>query len=179
MSVSQQYAEAVHKTQSAWTEAADSWTQNLTSMFGRSPAGPVVPGDPTTFVDQWFDFAEHLLKLNRDYAQQVTGAIQGAARQEFETVGNAVREQFDAGVTASREQADLVQRTVHQQAAEAEKADRAEAKQSRKADYHAAAERYAELTKAQLQDQLADRDLPKTGNVDELRERLIEADLQK
>ena len=32
------------------------------------------------------------------------------------------------------------------------------------------------LTKAELSDQLGQRDLPKTGNVDELVERLVEAD---
>jgi hypothetical protein len=37
-------------------------------------------------------------------------------------------------------------------------------------------ERYEGLTKAELSDQLAERNLPKTGNVDELTERLIEAD---
>jgi hypothetical protein len=39
-----------------------------------------------------------------------------------------------------------------------------------------ARERYEGLTKAELSDQLAARDLPKTGNVDELTKRLIEAD---
>jgi hypothetical protein len=39
-----------------------------------------------------------------------------------------------------------------------------------------ARQRYEGLTKAELSDQLAARDLPKTGNVDELTERLIEAD---
>ena len=37
-------------------------------------------------------------------------------------------------------------------------------------------ERYEGLTKAELSDQLGQRDLPKTGNVDELVERLVEAD---
>jgi hypothetical protein len=39
-----------------------------------------------------------------------------------------------------------------------------------------ARERYAGLTKAELSDQLAQRELPKTGNVDALIERLVEAD---
>ena len=39
-----------------------------------------------------------------------------------------------------------------------------------------ARQRYEGLTKAELSDQLAERDLPKTGNVDELTERLIAAD---
>ncbi len=39
-----------------------------------------------------------------------------------------------------------------------------------------ARERYEGQTKAELSDQLGQRDLPKTGNVDELVERLVEAD---
>jgi hypothetical protein len=39
-----------------------------------------------------------------------------------------------------------------------------------------ARERNAGLTKAELSDQLAQRELPKTGNVDALIERLVEAD---
>ncbi len=39
-----------------------------------------------------------------------------------------------------------------------------------------ARERYEGWTKAELSDQLAGRNLPKTGTVDELTERLIEAD---
>ena len=39
-----------------------------------------------------------------------------------------------------------------------------------------ARERYEGLAKAELSDQLAERGLPKTGNVNELTERLIEAD---
>jgi hypothetical protein len=39
-----------------------------------------------------------------------------------------------------------------------------------------ARQRYEGLTKAELSDLLAQRDLPKTGNVDELVERLVESD---
>jgi len=35
---------------------------------------------------------------------------------------------------------------------------------------------YEDLTKAELGDQLAERGLPKTGNVDDLIERLVNAD---
>ncbi|MEP6560667.1 MAG: SAP domain-containing protein [Nakamurella sp.] len=41
-----------------------------------------------------------------------------------------------------------------------------------------AREPYEDLTKAELADQLAESGLPKTGNVDELIERLVSADSQ-
>jgi hypothetical protein len=77
---------------------------------------------------------------------------------------------------------------VHEQAAKAEQAVREQAeqeraRQARKAEreqarqaHDQARERYEGLTKAELSDQLAERNLPKTGTVDELTERLIEAD---
>ena len=52
----------------------------------------------------------------------------------------------------------------------------AKREQGRKA--HAMArERYEGLTKAELSELLAKRGLPKSGNVDELIERLVEADI--
>ena len=64
-----------------------------------------------------------------------------------------------------REQAEKAEQ---ERAREARKAERQQARQAR--------ERYEGQTKAELSDQLAARDLPKTGNVDELIERLVEAD---
>jgi hypothetical protein len=43
----------------------------------------------------------------------------------------------------------------------------------------AAADRYREMTKVELADELGRRDLVKSGNVDELRERLIADDMQQ
>ena len=63
--------------------------------------------------------------------------------------------------------------------AQAEKAEQERAREARKAERQQARqarERYEGQTKAELSDQLAARDLPKTGNVDELIERLVEAD---
>ncbi len=57
-------------------------------------------------------------------------------------------------------------------AREARKAEREQARHA----HDKARERYEGLTKAELSDQLGQRDLPKTGNVDELVERLVEAD---
>jgi hypothetical protein len=50
-----------------------------------------------------------------------------------------------------------------------------ERRQARQA-HDKARERYEGLTKAELSDQLAKRQLPKSGNLDELIERLAEAD---
>ena len=78
------------------------------------------------------------------------------------------------------EQAAQAEQAVREQA---EKAGQERARQARKTEreqarqaHDQARERYEGLTTAGLSDQLAARDLPKTGNVDELLERLIEDD---
>ena len=52
-----------------------------------------------------------------------------------------------------------------------------EARETEKAVRHTAEERYRDMTKAELSDELAKRELPRTGTVDELRARLVGDDL--
>ena len=88
----------------------------------------------------------------------------GAVCAEFLlSLGAAVRHQADTVGAALRNQADSVAATM-QSAADAVRDQ--------------AAKSYDDLTKAELQDELGSRDLPKTGNVDELRERLVADDLK-
>ena len=69
---------------------------------------------------------------------------------------------------AEREQAE------REQAHAACAVERATGRQARES----ARERYEGLTKAELAEELGQRDLPKTGNIDELIERLVDADTQ-
>jgi hypothetical protein len=71
-----------------------------------------------------------------------------------------------------REQAELAEQAEKEMVREARKAEREQAKHV----HDKTRERYEGLTKAELSDLLVQRDLPKTGNVDELIERLVEAD---
>ena len=82
-----------------------------------------------------------------------------------------------------REQAEVAQHAALKQVAKTEQAERELARRARQAEreqarraHKRARERYEGLTKAELSDQLAKRELPKTGNVDDLIERLVEAD---
>jgi hypothetical protein len=80
-----------------------------------------------------------------------------------------VHEQAAQAEQAVREQAE---KAGQERARQARKTEREQARQA----HDQARERYEGLTKAELSDRLAERDLPKTGNVDELTERLIEDD---
>ena len=73
---------------------------------------------------------------------------------------------------AAREQATAAGQAENELARQARQAEREHARQAHKR----ARTRYEGLSKAELSDMLAQRDLPKTGNIDELIERLVEAD---
>ena len=70
------------------------------------------------------------------------------------------------------EQAEQAEQAQQELAREARRLERAQARQA----HQQARERYEGLTKAELSNLLAKRGLPKTGNVNELIERLVEAD---
>jgi hypothetical protein len=81
------------------------------------------------------------------------------------------------------ERAESFEQTASQQADEADQATKELVREARRMEreharqvHQQARERYEGLTKAELSKQLAQRDLPKTGTVNELIERLVEAD---
>jgi vacuolar-type H+-ATPase subunit H len=83
-----------------------------------------------------------------------------------------VHEQAGKAEQAAREQADKAEEAQKELAREARRTEREQARRA----HDKARERYEGLTKAELSDLLDKRNLPKTGTVDELVERLVEAD---
>ncbi len=162
-----QYINAVRESQETWTGIVESFSDTLQKTF-TLPATSFGVVDPAQAIDQVFDFWGKTLEVQRDVAKQfatVSVEVAEQVRKQAESIGTAVRDQASAAQEAVREQATAAQEAVQEQAAAARAAVREQA-----------AEKYADLTKAELQEELAARDLPKTGNVDELRERLIADD---
>ncbi len=93
-------------------------------------------------------------------------------RERAESAGEVVRERAESFERAASEQAEKAEQAQEELAREARRIERQNARQA----HEKARARYEGLTKAELSDLLAKRDLPKTGNVDELVERLVEAD---
>jgi hypothetical protein len=152
MTIQDQYLETFRQTQETWADVMRSFTNDMQRTFGQ-PSKLFGYVDPNEAIDQVFDFWEKSLEVQRDWAKQFVGASIYA--------GEKVREQAESVGTALREQADNVSATL-QSAADAARAQ--------------AAKSYDSLTKAELQEELGARDLPKTGTVDELRERLVADD---
>ena len=118
-----------------------------------------------------------------DIAREQAENAERAAREQAAKADQAEKELARRARQAEREQAAKAGRAAREQAAKAEQAEQELARRARQAEReqarqaHARARaRYEGLTKAELSDLLAQRDLPKTGNIDELIERLVEAD---
>src|SRR5664280_57685 len=122
-------------------------------------------------VEMWKQSAQMLTEQAGLLSQVPQVDLAPAVERYFEFVQRAVDANRDfalkwatsvnslSGVV--REQAESVGHIVVEQAKRAQEKAR---------------ERYDGLTKAELSDALAERDLPKSGNVDELIERLVDAD---
>ncbi len=159
-STTERYRAAASQSASTVEKIADFWTQGSQKLTDYMPAGlPQV--DLVPIVERYFEFVQRTVDISRDLTikwAESAGMLSGAVREQAESVGGLVREQ------AEQAEKEL--------AREARKAEREQGRH----DHDKARERYEGLTKAELSDQLGQRDLPKTGNVDELVERLVEAD---
>lgn len=155
MTMQEQYVSSVRQAQETWSGVAESFTENLQKSFGQVGTFSVV--DPYEAIDQLFDFWTKTLEVQRDVTKQLIGAtmaVSDKVRSQAESIGAAVREQGESMQQSVRQQVESVQEAAHTQAVK----------------------KYDDLTKVELQEELASRDLPKTGNVDELRERLVADD---
>jgi hypothetical protein len=162
-------------------KTADFWAQGARTLTDRLPGLPQIDLIPA--VERYFDVVQQTVDINRRLTiklAEAAGTLSEMVRDRAESAGNLVREKAESAGDIVRDKAESAERTAREQAEQAEKerareARFAERQQARQA-HDKARERYEGLTKAELSGQLAKRHLPKSGNVDELIERLVEAD---
>jgi len=166
-------------------KVADLWTQGARTLSNQwLPGLPQV--DLVPAVERYFEFVQKTVDISRDVTIKFAEAgnkLSGVARDRVESVGGAVREQAESARDLVHEQASKAEQAARNQAEQAEQAQRELAREARKAErdqarqaHEKARERYEGKTKAELSDLLDRRSLPKTGTVEELIERLVEAD---
>jgi hypothetical protein len=180
-SMTRQYSSATSRARSAVDKTADFWTQGARSLTDRLPGLPQIDLIPA--VERYFDFVQQTVDINRRLTikwAEAAGTLSEMVRDRAESAGNLVREKAESAGDLVRDKAESAERTAREQAEQTEKerareARFAERRQARQA-HDKARERYEGFTKAELSDQLAKRQLPKSGNIDELIERLVEAD---
>ncbi len=199
-SMTRHYSDAASQARNAVDKTADLWTQGAQGLTGLVPRLPQLDLIPA--VERYFDLLQRVVDVNRFLTvkwAEAAGTLTGVARNQAESAADIVREMPASVGHAVHEQAAQAEQAVHEQAVheqaaqaeqavreQAEKAEQAEqerARQARKAEreqarqaHDQARERYDGWFKAELSDELAARDLPKTGTVDELTERLVEDD---
>ena len=180
-SMTRQYSSATSRARSAVDKTADFWAQGARTLTDRLPGLPQIDLIPA--VERYFDLVQQTVDINRRLTikwAEAAGTLSGMVRDRAESAGNLVRDKAESAGDIVRDKAESAERTAREQAEQAEKerareARFAERQQARQA-HDKARKRYEGLTKAELSDQLAKRQLPKSGNVDELIERLVEAD---
>ena len=178
----ERYRAAAGQSASTVEKMADFWTQGSKKLTDYMPAGlPQV--DLVPFVERYFEFVQRTVDISRDLTikwAEAAGTLSEMVRDRAESAGTLVRDKAESAGDIVRDKAESAERTAREQAEQAEKerareARFAERQQARQA-HDKARKRYEGLTKAELSDLLDKRDLPKTGNADELVERLVEAD---
>jgi vacuolar-type H+-ATPase subunit H len=161
---------AASQARTAVEKTAEFWTQGARTLTSFIPGIPQLSLAPT--VERYFDFVQQTVEANRKVAvrwAQVADSFSGTVRDQADTAVQTVREKAEEAGDAAKERAAQAE---HEIVLEARRLDREQAKRA----HQQAREQYEGMTKAELSDLLAKRDLPKTGNVDELIERLVEAD---
>jgi hypothetical protein len=179
-----QYKSAAGRARNAAEKTADFWTQGARTVTDLVPGMPQV--DLVPVVERYFELVQRMVDANRQFAvrcAEAVGTLSGVVREKAESAGDLVREKAEAAGNAVHALAEHAEQAALEQAEQAAQAQKELARRVRQAEreqarqaHKRARERYEGLTKAELSDQLAKRELPKTGNVDELIERLVEAD---
>ena len=178
--VAGQAREATEKSVETFKQGVEQFTQQA-NVFAKLPTV-----DLTEPVARYFDYLQQSVDFNRDlltkWAELLT-SLAGTVRDQAEKVTDIAKDQTNAvsdlAVTQAEkaedianEQANLAEEAKKEQEKAAKAVERAAAKQAEEQ----AREPYEGLTKAELADILAERELPKSGTVEELIERLVSAD---
>jgi hypothetical protein len=184
-STTERYRAAASQSASTAEKIADMWAQGSQRL-----SDYMLPGLPQVnlvpVVERYFEFVQRTVDISRDLTLKwadSAGMLSGAVRDQAESVSGLVRKQAESARELVHEQADKAEKAARAQASQVEQAEKELAREARKAEreqarhaHDKARERYEGLTKAELSDRLDQRHLPKTGTVDELVERLVEAD---
>jgi hypothetical protein len=184
-STTQRYSAAASQSASTAEKIVDFWTQGSQRLSDYMLPG-LPPVDLVPVVERYFEFVQRTVDISRDLTikwAEAAGTLSGAVREQAESVGGLVRGQAESARDFMHEQAGKAGQAAREQAQQADQAEKELAREARQAEreqarhaHDKARERYEGLTKAELSDRLDQRNLPKTGNVDELVERLVEAD---
>jgi hypothetical protein len=172
---------ATEKTAEVVKQGVHQYTERAGDLVAQLPKVDLTEG-----VARYFQFVQQAVDLQRDLATtwaELLTSMSGSLREQAGSFSHLLTEETDKAAELTTQQAENLEQTAREQADKVEQAEKEltrEAKRTQREQAKNAAEqtraRYEGLTKAELAAQLAERGLPKTGNVDELVERLTTAD---
>jgi hypothetical protein len=182
MTLQDQY---LNGARSAWSDAVTSWSHSVqdAATQARTPFALV---NPNPLLTQWTTVARQLQHANLEYAVNLLHAVSvasDAGSKYIDSLRSAIGDQVQALSDTLQEQLNKTDEIVQERAEQMEQAERDQVRQARAAERRearqaeqTARQRYEGKAKSELSDELSTRDLPKTGTVDELIDRLVEAD---
>lgn len=187
MTSTELYSTAARQARLATEKSAETLKQGVKAFTEQGNLVAQLPTvDLTTPVQRYFEFVQGAVDKNRELAVQWASIVTSwsdTVRGQARSWGTVVTAQTEKVADLVIEQADRAEDVANEQAAAAEQAEKDLIKEAKKAERDAAKKAHEEaraayegLTKAELSDKLAERDLPKSGTVDELIERLVAAD---
>jgi hypothetical protein len=181
------YSAVAGQTREATEKSLQVWKDGVSTVADRMTSSPMLPKiDLTEPVERYFEYVQRAVDLNRDLATrwaELVTTMTGSLRGQVEQAGTVVKEQAENVTEMAAAQVRKAEDVARQQAEEVEKAEKEQIRLAKQAERQAAKEAHAQarepyegLTKAELSDLLAQRELPKSGNIEELIERLVDAD---
>lgn len=170
-STEQQYADVASGARSAVEKSAELSKQGAVRLCERAGVVSTLPlPDLDEALDRYFSYLQRGIEVNRGLAKEWADAfntLSGVTKTQLSSVSSAIRGHAEAIGDWIAGEADTVERAAQAQADAVTAAKRDQARQQ-----------YQDLNKAELTDLLGQRDLQRTGTVDELVDRLIVADTQ-
>lgn len=173
MSAIETYTERIHQAQGAVADTMFTWLNPVQSLTKSVPTTNNGLFDPGNLIEGALSLTRRFVEVQAKYLEDLTTAV----REHMSGLASVVNDGAIAAAKSTSAQVEKVSAAVEEQVHEVERAERSSARRAKKEAHDSAAELYGDMTKVELSDELAKRGLPKTGNVDELRERLIKSDL--
>ena len=184
MTSTESFTAAADQARTATERCVEVWKRGAKTITDQADLVAKMPTiDLTEPVNRYFEYVQRTVDLNRELAikwAELVTSFTGVVREQAEAVSHIVEDRTEKVADLAGKQAQKGEQTARELADKAEremvrKARAAEREQARLA-HEKAREPYEGLSKAELSDKLAERDLPKTGTVEELIERLVSAD---
>jgi hypothetical protein len=187
MTSADSFTAAADQARAATERSVEVWKRGAKTITDQADLVAKMPTiDLTEPVTRYFEYVQRTVDLNRDLAikwAELVTSFTGVLREQAEAVSHLVEGQTEKVADLAGKQAEKGEQTARELADKPEQAEREMARKARAAEceqarlaHEKAREPYEGLSKAKLSDKLTERDLPKTGTVEELIERLASAD---